>query len=101
MVELLSASNLWFAYERQPVLRVANLRLSSGEVVGLLGPNGSGKSTLIRALLGMLEAQGQIQWLGRPLSKWTRRQLARRVAYLPQNPTYVIGQTVVDVLRVG
>jgi iron complex transport system ATP-binding protein len=101
MVELLSASNIWFAYEQEPVLRVANLRLSSGEVVGLLGPNGSGKSTLMRALLGMLQTQGQIQWLGRPLSKWTRKQLARRVAYLPQTPTYLTGQTVVDVLRVG
>src|SRR5204862_7120269 len=84
-----------------PDLPAASVRLRGGDVVGLLGPHGSGKSTLMRPLLGMLPAQGQIQWLDRPLARWTRRQLARRVAYLPQNPTYTPGQTVADVLQMG
>jgi iron complex transport system ATP-binding protein len=101
MEELLKASDLWFAYREKPVVRVSTLTLGCGEVVALLGPNGSGKSTLIRALLGQLRAQGQIAWFNRPIGRWSARELAQRVSYLPQAPTFEPGQTVADVLRLG
>ncbi len=98
---LLQCSNLSFAYSTRPTLRDISLTLSPGEFVTLLGPNASGKSTLIQCLLGHLHAQGAIKWDDKPLSAWNRRALARRVAYLPQSPTYDPGQTVLDVLRLG
>jgi iron complex transport system ATP-binding protein len=101
MPELLQASNLSFRYADRPILREVSLSLSVGEIVSLLGPNGAGKTTLIRALLGHLRASGSIEWDARPLSNWSRRELARRVAYLPQNPTSDAGQTVLEVLRLG
>ncbi|HEY1628955.1 MAG TPA: ABC transporter ATP-binding protein [Tepidisphaeraceae bacterium] len=67
----------------------------------MLGPNGSGKSTLIKTLLGHLSANGTIEWDGRSLRDWRRRDLARRVAYLPQTPTLQPEQRVIDVLRLG
>jgi iron complex transport system ATP-binding protein len=100
--QVLSASGLSFAYRADaPVLRQVGLEISPGEVVALLGPNASGKSTLLRALLGQLPASGEIRWHDRPITQWTRRELARRVAYLPQAPTYDPLQTVADVLRLG
>jgi ABC-type cobalamin/Fe3+-siderophores transport system ATPase subunit len=98
---LLKADELSFAYTTRPVLRDVSIALSAGEVVGLLGPNGSGKSTLIRVLLGQLQAAGRVQWENRMLRHWRRKDLARRVAYLPQAPTFEPEQRVIDVLRIG
>jgi iron complex transport system ATP-binding protein len=56
---------------------------------------------LIRVLLGQLQARGEIVWEGRDLSAWRNRDLARRVAYLPQSPTFEPEHRVIDVLRLG
>ena len=101
MTRLLDAADLTFAYGDRPALRGVSLTLDAGEVVALLGPNGSGKSTLLRALLGQLGTPHAVTWEGRPLSRWSRKALARRVAYLPQSPTAEPGQSVADVLRLG
>ncbi len=98
---LLRASGATFSYGDAPVLHDVTVSLDPGEVVALIGPNGSGKSTLIRLLLGHLRGQGSIAWEGRELATWKRRELARCVAYLPQNPTWDIEHCVIDVLRLG
>ncbi len=102
MPELLRADNVSFSYADRPILRGVSVSLAAGEIVALLGPNGSGKSTLIRVLLGQLPAAGgEIAWEGRRLQQWKRRDLARRVAYLPQSPTYEPEESVSEVLRLG
>lgn len=98
---LLDVSNLSVAYGKRTVLRDVSLSLESGEIVSLLGPNGAGKTTLIRALLGQVQATGNVQWDDKPLASWSPRDLARRVAYLPQSPSSDPGQTVLEVLRLG
>ena len=99
---LVEASSVDFAYGDRPVLRGVTLALRAGEVVALLGPNGSGKSTLLRVLLGQLHpAGGAVDWDGRDVRSWSKRELARRVAYLPQSPTADGGHRVIDVLRLG
>jgi iron complex transport system ATP-binding protein len=94
---------LSFSYEDRTVLKDVSLTLSAGEVVALLGPNGSGKSTLLRVLLGQLRPTraGGVRWEGRPVEQWRKRDLARRVAYLPQSPTAEADHRVADVLRLG
>ena len=101
MNELLSASNLSFAYSQTPVLKDVSLKLFAGKVLALIGPNGSGKSTLIKLLCGHLHGSGQIIIKDRPLRSWRKRMLARTVAYLPQSPTYIDSDLVSDVLRLG
>jgi iron complex transport system ATP-binding protein len=99
---LLRCADLHFAFGDRPVLRGVSLALGAGEIVALLGPNGSGKSTLLRVLLGQLAPQsGNVQWDGRDVVAWQRRELARRVAYLPQSPTADGEHRVLDVLRLG
>lgn len=98
---LLHASDVTFAYGTDPVLRDVSIELHAGELVAMIGPNGSGKSTLLRALLGHVRAAGSITWDARALSKWPARELARRVGYLPQNPSFDPESWVRDVLRLG
>lgn len=99
--DLLTASQLRFAYGERPVLRDVSVHLRGGEVVALIGPNGSGKSTLIKVLLGTLRGTGSIEWSGKRMHLWRRRELARQVAYLAQSPGFEPEQPVADVLRLG
>jgi ABC-type cobalamin/Fe3+-siderophores transport system ATPase subunit len=101
MPALLQSQNLSFAYADRPTLRNISLSIPSGQTIALIGPNGSGKSTLIQCLLGHLPATGTITLDGKPIADWPRKQFARRVAYLPQSPSFEPGQTVLDVLRIG
>mgnify|MGYP000309576703 CR=1 FL=1 len=101
MTTLLNASGISFSYGDTPVLCDLFLKLEMGEILAFLGPNGSGKSTLIKVLLGLLRAKGEISWEQRSLRHWKRRELARRLAYLPQSPMWEPHHTVLDVLRMG
>src|SRR5690606_33730930 len=77
-------------------------RLREGEILCLLGPNGSGKSTLLKTLLGLLAPQaGQIRVLGRPLPDWSRRDLARRLGYVPQAHSGEFAFTVEEIVLMG
>lgn len=73
-----------------------------GEVLGLLGPNGCGKSTIVRALTGSVPARsGSIELDGRDLKDWTTREIAQRVAVVPQDPVNVAGLVVAEVVLLG
>jgi len=102
MSRLLEVTSLTVSYGANVLaVRDINLTFLTGEVVALIGPNGSGKSTLIKALLGTVKARGRIKWDGVPVQQWSRRHLARYVAYLAQSPVYEPGQTVHEALRLG
>ena len=63
-----------------------SVQLQPGEVLGLIGPNGAGKSTLMRAMLGLVQLDGgHCRLQGEPLGRWSMRERARLMAYLPQN----------------
>ncbi|HET7785123.1 MAG TPA: ABC transporter ATP-binding protein [Myxococcales bacterium] len=63
----------------------ASLRIDPGEVVGIIGPNAAGKSTLARLSCGLIAPQhGSVALQGAPLARLSRRERARRVAFLPQ-----------------
>ncbi len=68
-----------------PVLHQADLEAGAGRLLGLIGPNGAGKTTLLRCLAGLLPCTGEVHLDHTPLATLTRRQRARRVAYLAQN----------------
>ena len=82
----LSIHGLNCAYPGATVLRDVNLAVDRQEFFIVIGPNGSGKTTLIKAIAGLLPASaGEIRIGGRPLNRLGRRELARRLAYVPQN----------------
>ncbi len=79
----------------------ATLSLNAGELVVLIGPNGAGKTTLMRALAGLLPAKGQIALGDRPLEKFSARERARRIAYLPQGHVFHWPMAVAAVVALG
>ncbi len=67
------------------MLRGVDCAVRAGELWAVLGPNGTGKSTLLRGVLGMLPwTRGAVRLLGRERPAWDARELARRVAWVPQ-----------------
>ncbi len=88
-----------FAYGRAMVLQDLSFGIESGEVLIGIGPNGSGKTTLMKVMAGILRPQkGSRTLLGRPFSKYRRRELARNIAYVPQmiggNPPFTVREMV-------
>lgn len=84
------------------VLRDVSLALRAGEVLAIVGPNGSGKSTLLSALARVVELRvGEIRADGADAARMRRRQLARRIAWMPQHPDAPAGLAVEDLVSQG
>ena len=83
MIEL---RNLRAGYRGEDVLRGVSLRFEAGKVSVLCGPNGCGKSTLLKAALGIIpRTGGEVYIDGDELGALTRREIAQRAAYMPQD----------------
>jgi iron complex transport system ATP-binding protein len=93
--------DLSFAYPKRQVLHGIDLTLYPGEVVSLLGPNGCGKSTLIRLMLRLLEGEGDIRLGGVPLQRYAPRDIAAKVAYIPQYHNVPFGYSVEEMVVMG
>jgi iron complex transport system ATP-binding protein len=71
-------------------------------ILGILGPNGSGKTTLLRLLSGALTpSSGSITLDGRNLTSIPRRELARRIAIVPQETALAFDYTVLEIVLMG
>ena len=85
---MLEVSDLSFRYSRNGplVLSGVNMELHQGEIGILLGKNGSGKTTLFKNLLGIHKPTGgAIRFFGEDMLKMPRREMARCIAYVPQD----------------
>jgi iron complex transport system ATP-binding protein len=89
------------ALEGRPVLSELTLHIPGGSRLGLIGPNGSGKTTLLRAVAGLIPYQGEIRIGDTPGRALSRRELARRIAMVPQNPVVPAGITVTEYVLMG
>ena len=81
------------------VVHDLSLRIERGSWLALIGPNGAGKSSALLAIAGLLRASGSISVLGDDVARLDRRELARRVALVPQAP--VVPHCVRLVLKTG
>src|SRR5262249_40381843 len=83
------------------VVEGATLALEPGDLTLLVGPNGAGKTTLMRALAGLIPADGRIELAGRPLAAYAARERARHIAYLPQGHVFHWPMSVAAVVALG
>jgi iron complex transport system ATP-binding protein len=79
------AHNVHVRLKARPALAGVDFVAHPGEMTAVIGPNGAGKTTLLRVLAGLLHPSGGAALLdGRPLAEWPAQELARALAYLPQ-----------------
>lgn len=99
---MLQAVDLSFAYERDRVLDDVSFEVRRGTIVGLLGPNGSGKTTLLRLLSGVLTpSAGRVSLDGVDVRRIGRRDLARRIAVVPQETHSAFDYSVIEIVLMG
>ena len=101
-MSMIQVVGLYVSYGDRAVVRGLDLEIAAGEVVGLVGRNGCGKTTLLKAVSRVIASDsGTIRLAGNNASALSRRDLARRLAVVPQNPQLPIGYTALEVVLMG
>lgn len=98
-LELSSAS---FAIDGQQIVEGLDVVIDTGRVTAIVGPNGAGKSTALKLLSGLIvPSEGQAKLAGTDLATLARRELARKVTYVPQNVSADVAFTVRECVAMG
>jgi len=83
------------------VVKGLDVELDDGEWLALIGPNGAGKTTVLRAVAGLVPYSGSIRIVGDEAAALRRRELARRVAVVPQIPVIPPDTSVLEYVVLG
>jgi iron complex transport system ATP-binding protein len=87
---------------RNWTLEGLSFTVETGKILGIVGPNGSGKSSLLKLLAGLLQAQtGLVRLGGQEIGRLSQREIARRVAVVPQDYVQVFPFTVAETVLMG
>lgn len=94
---MLKIENLHAYYGKSHVLHGVSFDVQPGEIVALLGRNGSGRSTTAKAIMGLVDRQGDIQWKGQSITGRKAYEVAHLgIGYVPENrdifPTLTVQQ---------
>jgi branched-chain amino acid transport system ATP-binding protein len=94
---MLKLDNLHAYYGKSHVLHGVALQVGKGEIVALLGRNGSGRSTTAKAIMGLVDATGSVQWNGQEILGQKAFEVAHQgIGYVPENrdifPTLTVHQ---------
>ncbi len=98
-MSVVEVEGLYFAYDREFVLRDINFEIKEGEFVAIIGPNGGGKSTLVKLLMGELEPKrGKVKIFGK-----NPKEVRESIGYVPQNTDVNLNFPirVIDVVMMG
>ena len=99
---MLHVKDLQFQYGIQPVLKDISFQVGQGQLCGLFGPNGCGKTTLFKCCLKFLKNQGgQIRVDGQDIKDLRIEEMAKLVAYVPQEHKPPFPYLVKDVVLMG
>lgn len=95
-------NNLEFGYENSLILKGITFEVKYGEFLSIIGPNGSGKSTLLKTLNRLYTIKnGSIQIEGKDINEYKSRDLAKKIALVPQDTTLDYDFSVEDVVMMG
>lgn len=94
--------DITFSYSDKKAIDGLSLRLPEGFFYGIIGPNGCGKSTLLDLLTGHQKpASGRILYRRKDLSGYSRRELSREIALVPQNFYINFSFTAEEIIMMG
>lgn len=98
----LTVENLSLGYGGRTVVKDVSLQIDAGEMVAIVGPNGSGKSTLLRGMSRLMRPETGRVLLGETdIRSMGAREVARRLAILPQSPDAGMDLTVRELVWRG
>lgn len=101
-MNMISVRKASFSYDGVKVFENINLDLEEGEILCLFGPNGCGKTTLLDNILGHLEPdEGSIIIDGKERGRYSHREIARKIAYVPQVHERTFPYRVIDIVVMG
>jgi branched-chain amino acid transport system ATP-binding protein len=94
---ILEVENLHAYYGKSHVLHGVDLSIGAGEIVSLLGRNGVGRSTTVKAIMGLVDATGRVDFKGQPIRGLEAYRIAHRgLGYVPESrdifPTLTVEQ---------
>jgi iron complex transport system ATP-binding protein len=99
---ILDIANMFCGYNGTQIIKGISFNVALGEFVGIVGPNGCGKTTLLRALSGILRpSEGEIKIGNTSLSLMSQKELAQKIAFVPQMLEPVDGFTVEELVLLG
>ncbi len=99
---LLEVDDVRAGYGRGMVLHGVSFAVAEGQTVSILGPNGAGKTTALRAISGMVGAEGRIRFAGSDLRGRSPDAIARAgIAHVPEGRGTFTELTVDENLRAG
>ncbi|WP_144555367.1 ABC transporter ATP-binding protein [Bacillus sp. X1(2014)] len=98
----LSTENLQIGYGDKTIVENLNLHINKGEITTIIGANGCGKSTILKTLARVHAAKSGIVYLdGKMIHKVPTKEIARKMAVLPQSPEAPNGLTVYELISFG
>jgi len=101
-MSILKVDNLHAFYGKSHVLHGVSFEVEAGEIVALLGRNGSGRSTTAKAIMGLVDCEGSIQWQGRDIQGRKTFEIAHLgLGYVPENRDIFPKLTVQQNLQLG
>lgn len=99
---LFDVHQLTAGYGGEDVIKDISLTVQEHEIFGIIGPNGSGKSTLLKCMYRGLETDsGSIEIDGRALLTYSNKDLAKKIAVLPQHTETTFSYTARQVVELG
>jgi branched-chain amino acid transport system ATP-binding protein len=102
MAPILELHALKAFYGQSEVVHGIDLAVEEGGMTVLLGANGAGKTTTLRAICGMVRAEGEIMFAGKRLDRRATEDIAAMgVAHVPEGRGTFVGLTVEENLRLG
>jgi iron complex transport system ATP-binding protein len=101
-MSLIEVSGVSLQHGDRSVIRHVSVQIERGEFFVIIGPNGAGKTTLLKALAGLHPlAEGNIQVRQRQLDRYSRKELARILALVPQQINADFPFTVAETVLMG
>ncbi|RIW38906.1 ABC transporter ATP-binding protein [Bacillus salacetis] len=102
MTQSLQTESLTLSYGDRIIIDELDLEIPKGEITVFIGGNGCGKSTLLRSLARLLKPQtGSVLIDGNAIAKLSTKDVAKKLAILPQSPTAPEGLTVLQLVKQG
>lgn len=99
---MIQVNQLNFGYGAKTILNEVSFEAQKKQIISLIGPNGSGKSTLLRCLSGLLPTIGPSVLLdGKPISQCSSREIAKKIAFLPQFQESLTSLSVYELISMG